>query len=79
MIAECASCLTRFLMISSFLLGPLVILQLRIYALYHLNKKVLAFMITMFLLASTISATVMGIVLHEGSCMSPFSVVPCRY
>ncbi|KAF8885361.1 major facilitator superfamily-domain-containing protein [Infundibulicybe gibba] len=40
-----------------------VILQMRLYALYHLNKKVLALMIVSFVLASATSATVMGKVL----------------
>ncbi|KAJ6576033.1 hypothetical protein DFH09DRAFT_1150238 [Mycena vulgaris] len=37
-----------------------VILQMRLYALYFLNKKVLALMIATFLLSSTSSAVIMG-------------------
>jgi hypothetical protein len=41
----------------------LVILQMRLYALYFLNKKVLVLMVVGFLIASALSATVMGTVL----------------
>ncbi|KAF8189448.1 hypothetical protein K438DRAFT_1722086 [Mycena galopus ATCC 62051] len=41
-----------------------VILQMRLYALYLLNKKVLALMVTTFILSSTTSAVIMGKVLH---------------
>jgi hypothetical protein len=40
-----------------------VILQMRLYALYFLNKKVLVLMVVGFLIASALSATVMGTVL----------------
>jgi len=42
-----------------------VILQMRLYALYFLNKKVLAAMITSFIVSSSLSATVMGTVLSK--------------
>ncbi|KAF4564007.1 hypothetical protein EYR36_003256 [Pleurotus pulmonarius] len=40
-----------------------VILQMRLYALYFLNKKVLAVMILGFIISSTLSAVVMGTIL----------------
>ncbi|KAF5349146.1 hypothetical protein D9756_009477 [Leucocoprinus leucothites] len=40
-----------------------IILQMRLYALYSLNKKILALMVTSFLIASSISAVIMGKVL----------------
>jgi hypothetical protein len=36
---------------------------MRLYALYYLNKKILALMITGFIVASSISAVIMGKVL----------------
>ncbi|KAJ6503889.1 hypothetical protein C8R45DRAFT_894985 [Mycena sanguinolenta] len=41
-----------------------VILQMRLYALYFLNKKVLALMVTTFILSSASSAAIMGTVLE---------------
>ncbi|KAJ6468130.1 hypothetical protein C8R47DRAFT_990200, partial [Mycena vitilis] len=41
-----------------------VILQMRLYALYYLNKKVLAFMVGMFVISSAASAAIMGTVLQ---------------
>ena len=43
----------------------LVILQMRIYALYSLNKKILALMVVCFIAASTASAVVMGTALSR--------------
>lgn len=47
-------------------LGPRhsVILQMRLYALYFLNKKVLALMVTTFIVSSASSAVIMGKVLQ---------------
>ncbi|KAJ6471401.1 hypothetical protein C8R45DRAFT_1165087 [Mycena sanguinolenta] len=42
----------------------LVTLQMRLYALYSLNKKVLVFMLTVFLLSSGSSAVIMGMSLQ---------------
>jgi hypothetical protein len=42
-----------------------VVLQLRIYALYYLNKRVLLLMSAAFLASSATSATLMGIVLSK--------------
>ncbi|KAL0958455.1 hypothetical protein HGRIS_000597 [Hohenbuehelia grisea] len=41
------------------------VLQMRLYALYFLNKKVLAVMITCFIISSSLSATVMGTILSD--------------
>lgn len=41
----------------------LVILQMRLYALYSLNKKVLVLMISMFIISSASSAAIMGMAL----------------
>ncbi|KAJ6571410.1 hypothetical protein B0H19DRAFT_660634 [Mycena capillaripes] len=41
-----------------------VILQMRLYALYFLNKKVLALMVVTFMISSASSAVIMGKVLH---------------
>lgn len=41
------------------------ILQLRLYALYYGNKKVLALMVGCFISAMASSATIMGLVLHD--------------
>ncbi|KAJ7050358.1 hypothetical protein C8F01DRAFT_1264234 [Mycena amicta] len=41
-----------------------VILQMRLYALYYLNKKVLALMLSLFVLCSATSAAIMGTVLN---------------
>jgi len=43
----------------------LVILQMRLYALYSLNSKILALMIISFTAASTVSALIMGKVLKS--------------
>lgn len=43
----------------------LAILQLRLYALYYGNKKVLALMVGSFISAMASSATIMGLVLHD--------------
>lgn len=42
-----------------------VILQMRLYAMYSLNKKVLAFMIASFIFSSASSGAVMGTVLSR--------------
>ncbi|KAJ7245638.1 hypothetical protein B0H12DRAFT_1127415 [Mycena haematopus] len=42
-----------------------IILQMRLYALYFLNKKVLALMVTTFILSSASSAVIMGMVLER--------------
>ncbi|KAK0217404.1 hypothetical protein EDD85DRAFT_869105 [Armillaria nabsnona] len=42
-----------------------VILQMRLYALYLLNKKVLALMVTSFIICSASAAVIMGIVLSN--------------
>ncbi|KAK0444566.1 uncharacterized protein EV420DRAFT_1003068 [Desarmillaria tabescens] len=42
-----------------------VILQMRLYALYLLNKKVLALMVTSFIICSASAAVIMGIVLSK--------------
>ncbi|KAK0203922.1 hypothetical protein DFS33DRAFT_1335395 [Desarmillaria ectypa] len=47
-----------------------VILQMRLYALYLLNKKVLALMVTSFVTCSASAAVVMGIVLSKISTVS---------
>ncbi|KAF9648323.1 hypothetical protein BDM02DRAFT_3261085 [Thelephora ganbajun] len=49
-----------------------LILQLRLFALYHLNRKVLAVIIVSFVVAATSSGTLMGIVLRE---LSGYAVV----
>ncbi|EMD36599.1 hypothetical protein CERSUDRAFT_84781 [Gelatoporia subvermispora B] len=46
----------------SFVLAELI-LQLRLYAMYSLNKKILIFMGTTFLICAAASATIMGLVL----------------
>ncbi|KAF7343876.1 hypothetical protein MSAN_01968900 [Mycena sanguinolenta] len=46
------------------LISAPVILQMRLYALYFLNKKVLALMVTMFIISSASSAAIMGTVLE---------------
>ncbi|KAE9390329.1 hypothetical protein BT96DRAFT_1002400 [Gymnopus androsaceus JB14] len=46
------------------------ILQMRLYALYNLNKKILGLMVGSFLLASASSATIMGIVLRQFNAVS---------
>lgn len=43
--------------------GLAVVLQMRLYALYSLNKKVLALMVTSFIVTSTMSGIIMGRVL----------------
>jgi hypothetical protein len=43
----------------------IVILQMRLYALYSLNKRILALMVSMFLISTGISAAVMGMVLSD--------------
>ncbi|KAF9456716.1 hypothetical protein BDZ94DRAFT_1241328 [Collybia nuda] len=43
----------------------LVILQMRIYALYSLNKKILALMAVCFIASVTVSATIMGMVVTD--------------
>ncbi|KAK0473745.1 hypothetical protein IW261DRAFT_1503180 [Armillaria novae-zelandiae] len=51
-----------------------VVLQMRLYALYLLNKKVLALMVTSFIICSACAAVIMGIVL---SSISPaLSILP---
>jgi len=47
-----------------------VILQMRLYALYFLNKRVLALMVTMFLMSSASSAAIMGTVLSGISALA---------
>ncbi|KAJ7319419.1 hypothetical protein DFH08DRAFT_1035216 [Mycena albidolilacea] len=42
-----------------------VILQMRLYALYSLNKKVLVLMMSMFIISSATSAAIMGMALSE--------------
>lgn len=52
---------------------PPVILQLRIFALYHLNKKVLVIMVVSFIAAVISSGTLMGMVLRDLSGEDPLS------
>jgi hypothetical protein len=47
-----------------FLAQLLVILQMRIYALYLLNKKVAVAMVTLWVLTTASSAVIMGVVLN---------------
>jgi len=52
------------------------ILQMRLYALYSLNKKILALMVTAFTVASSISAVIMGKVLASMTVTSrPFAIL----
>ena len=46
-------------------LTPKAILQLRLYALYYGNKKVLALMVCSFVACMATSATIMGLVLSN--------------
>lgn len=46
-------------------MNDLVILQMRLYALYSLDKRILALMATCFIMATAASATVMGTVLSN--------------
>lgn len=45
------------------LLDDIAILQIRIYALYSLDKKILAFMLTTFAIVATITAWIMWTVI----------------
>jgi len=49
-----------------------IILQLRIYALYHLNRRVLFFMLVAFIVSVGTAATIMGLVLARVSTNSQF-------
>ncbi|KAF9447562.1 hypothetical protein P691DRAFT_706549 [Macrolepiota fuliginosa MF-IS2] len=52
------------------------ILQMRLYALYSLNKKILALTATMFIIASSISAIIMGKVLASMTVTAkPFAIL----
>ncbi|KAJ7260104.1 hypothetical protein C8J57DRAFT_483879 [Mycena rebaudengoi] len=57
-----------------------VILQMRLYALYFLNKKVLALMVVTFIISSTSSAVIMGTVLSGITARSqPIPGIPLRF
>ena len=49
----------------SLIIYVLVILQMRLYALYLMNKKVIAFTLVCFVASSACAATIMGIVLSR--------------
>jgi len=65
--------LNRFT-VDSFLIDIQAILQTRLYALYSLDKKVLAFMLTCFTLSVAASAYIMGSVLSRLTSMSLYRI-----
>ncbi|KAJ7199633.1 hypothetical protein GGX14DRAFT_467697 [Mycena pura] len=54
-----------------------VILQMRIYALFSLDKRVLALMVTMFVISSATSAAIMGTVLSRVTVPSQLETSTC--
>ncbi|ESK86085.1 hypothetical protein Moror_9342 [Moniliophthora roreri MCA 2997] len=56
-----------------------IILQMRLYALYFLNRRVLAIMVTTFILTSASAAAIMGVVLSGVEAKSKIPFIPTTF